>query len=212
MNKYIVFIFPLVFLCSFRSIVANNDQVMNAARSGLAGYLEKIPAGSQDQYGFAAGDDLQKCTVGKPYQMLAVTIDFLRNPFVADPLTYAADLQPGNEWRVPVVLNGANHTLLTVANNQGNCQVVNLGGAELSVELQQKSANAGADDNFYLFRVYQLSCDFFVDAKGASLADAAYFPLQSAIMAIPSLSGKPSYTLSELLPIIKGALNQQAKN
>ena len=48
-------------------------EVLQAATEGLQPYLQKIPAGTQEQYGFADGDDLSAATLGDPFQLNTIT-------------------------------------------------------------------------------------------------------------------------------------------
>ncbi|HXS38099.1 MAG TPA: hypothetical protein VN721_15455 [Flavipsychrobacter sp.] len=193
----------VLFLSSFDNFSSTNGMVMRTAQQELPRFMALIPADHANLYGFSTDDNLQTCTVGKPFQMLALNADFYNGNYVAGK-TY---IVPGKVWRVPVISNGAYRTLLTVAGDNGNYNAVDIGGAGLATELQQKSAGASKDDNYYLLRVYPLSADFFVDAKTSSLADASFIPLSSAYMAIPSLQNK-SYSMDEILAVIKSTLNQ----
>jgi len=193
----------VLFSSSFDNFSSTNSMVMTAAQQGLPQFIALIPAGHAESYGFSTDDNLQTCTIGKPFQMLTLSADFYNSDYVAGK-TYVV---PGKIWRVPVISNGAYRTLLTVAGENSNYNAVDMGGAGLATELQQKSAGASKDDNYYLLRVYPLSADFFVDAKTSSLADATFIPLSSAYMAMPSLKNK-SYSMDEILTVIKSALNQ----
>ena len=204
------FIIIAAFIISgFTNISATPDQVIKAANSGLQQYLRLIPAGSETQYGFSSRYEIQNASVGKPLQALALNTDFYNKVYVPG-INY---LVVRNEWRVPVVFNNEYKTLLTVTGNQNNLTVVDLGGAGLSRELQTVIAKESKDDNYYILRIYPLSADFFVDVNSGSnsMANATYIPLSSAITAIPSLQQKSSYTISELLPIIKTSLTNQIK-
>ncbi len=205
MYKSNLLLISIIFLSSFTNI-SSGDPVTDAAQKGLQNYLVLIPAGRENLYGFSTGDDLKNCTVGKPYQLLKLSLDFYQGTY--DPAKNY--LSPGKEWRVPVVMNGDNRTLLTVTADADTYNIVDLGGALLSRELQQASAHTGDNDHFYILRIYPLSADFFVDAQTADISEASFTPLTSAIMAMPSLQNKP-YSLNEVLPIIKASLDQKAK-
>jgi hypothetical protein len=207
MCRSALLLIAIFFFSSFDNLTSGNDPVVSAAQKGLPDYLALIPAGREALYGFPSQDDMKNCSVGKPYQLLKLSKDLYYGTY-EEGKSY---LVTGNEWRVPVVSNGESRTLLTVTASKGNYSVVDMGGALLSRELQQISAKADGNDNFYILRIYPLTADIFVDAKTASFSDAAFFPLTSAIIAMPSLANR-SYTLNELLPIIKAALDKQPKN
>jgi hypothetical protein len=205
MRRFVLFIIALLFFSSFNTI-SSDDPVISAAQKELQSYLALIPAGRESLYGFPCAADLKNCTVGKPYQLLKLSTDFYQGTYTPE----TDYLVMGNEWRVPVVSGGTNCSLLTVTSQGGNYNVVDMGGALLSRELQQASAQTGSGDQFYILRIYTLHADFFVDAKTSSASDASFFPLTSAIMAMPSLQNK-SYSLSEVLPVIKTASDLRAK-
>ena len=209
MRRPYIMLVAVIVLCSFTNIFATQDQVIQAANNGLQQYLKLIPAGSETQYGFLSRSEVQNATVGKPLQALALNADFYNKDYV--PGTNYLVVR--DEWRVPVIFNNEYKTLLTVANDQNNLKVVDLGGAGLSRELQTVSASLSKDDNFYILRIYPLSADFFVDVKSGdiSMTNAVCIPLSSAIMAIPSLQQKSTYTLNEILPIIKTTLTNSTK-
>jgi hypothetical protein len=203
--RRLTFVFALLFLCSFT--VSEQDIVVKTAQQGLQHFLSLIPAGTGGNYGFAAQDELGQCTVGKPYRMLTMSADFYNNAYAPDK-DY---LLVNSEWRVPVILNGTYKTLLTVTEDKGSYSVVDLGGAELARELQRMSVNAG-NEEFYILRIHPLNADFFVTANSAVSSEAAYVPLSSAVMAMPSLSSGHSYTLSEVETAIQTTLKTQPKN
>ncbi len=202
------FLVLLVALCSFRfSPDQTNDLVMKAAESQLPVYIAKIPAGQEAAYGFTDQDNMDQCTVGKPFRMLVFTNDF----YITKTEPEVNYLTIKNEWRVPVSINGQNRTLLTLDGNPGNFSVSGMGGTELSKELQLKSAGLPATDNFYLLRVFPLSADFLVSEHDNSFADAQFIPLASATVAIPSLAKnkKATYTLDEVQQMVKDAVGKK---
>jgi hypothetical protein len=205
MNRIFLLI-AVLFLSSFYGFSSVNDDVIAAARKGLPYFVGLIPNGQQTLYGFSADDNLQHCSVGKPFRIISLRQDFYDSSYSAEK-NY---LVPGKMWRVPVISNGTCRMLLTVAGEQGNYNAVEIGGAVLANELGQMSANANNNDNYYILRIHPLSCDFFVDAAGPTLDGAGFIPLASALSAMPSLNNR-TYSLDELLPLIKASLIQPGK-
>jgi hypothetical protein len=212
MRRSILLLLAVLLLSSYTNQLSWNEKITQAAQKGLPVYLGMIPPGMKEKYGFFSGDDLKKCTIGKPFRVLSPSRMFYNSQEEPDITKNASLIQIANEWRVPVLCNNRSRTLLTVTSNMNECQVVDLGGAVLAQELQQVSADAGKDDDLYLLRIYPLAADFFVNAKTGSINDAGCIPLTSATMAMPSLKQRKTYTLNDVLSIVKSTLDKQAKN
>lgn len=208
MVRYLTLGAIFICFCSFFGFNPANEDVVNAARAGLPAFLKLVPVTNCQDYGFPSAASMQHCTVGKPFQMLSLSVDFYRENLKAGK-NY---LMIGKEWRVPVITDGDFCTLLTVVGEQPNMKAQNLSGAELARQLQQATRIIPPTDDFYLLRVFQLSADFFVDAKTSSLSEASYIPLPSALEAMPTLRSKSSFTLGELLPVLKAAITSAPKN
>ncbi len=200
----------LVVMCSFRisSTGDMDSQIMNVADSQMGAFLAKIEPGKEADYGFTDQDDLDGCVVGKPYRKMELTRAFYYEP-IDEHTSYLTML---NKWLVPVSLNHQYRVFLNVEGNPGNLHVAGMGSAKLAKELQLLSMGAGDSDEFYVLKVPRLAAEFFVHESDNSFANAQFTPLESAIAAIPSLSGsKENYTLAEIQRIIKDAVDRQAK-
>lgn len=127
--------------------------------------LEKIPFGSEKSYGFSFREEFKQCTLGKPIGMITIGND--------------QKLQELNQWRIPVIHNGSHKTLLTIQKVNGKYEVVDIGGNQLSVELQ-KFENKGLQVS-YLLRLYSQGIDFVSTSKDI-IPDATieFVPLESA--------------------------------
>lgn len=182
-------------------------RVIKSAQEQLASSLEKIPAGKETGFGFKNRSEFALSNIGNPYRVLAFTGDFYSDSEVKEG--NCIFLQ--NEWRVPVTVNGENRLLLTVTNDADQYNVVDVGGAALAKELQQKNPSA---NNCCLLRVYPLSVDFLVVSNSESFSEAKYIPMSSALQAIPLLTeiNQPFYTLHDVIHIIKEELKNQSKN
>jgi hypothetical protein len=199
----------LLLIIALSSFLAPGDNktdelVMKAAESQLPHYLEKLNPGNEKAYGFTENDDLDGCTISKPYRMMVFNDGFYNNN-LAEERNY---IHIENEWRVPVMIRDTNRTMLTVNGNPGNYVISAMGTPMLAKELQQKSK--GMDDNvtFYLLQVTPLLADFFVAERDNSFTEAQFIPLESAFAAIPALgkNKQPFYTLTEVEKMIKQEL------
>lgn len=207
MSRFLFFILIVASLGSF-TVLREAEEVTGVARNGLQKFLAMIPSGHEADYGFSRGEHLQSCTVGVPFRMVGLSAEFYNSTYVPGR-SYVVD---GKQWRVPVILGGQYKTLLTVAGKSGDFNVIDLGGAGLATDLQRAGKLVGAADNYFILRIHPLACDFLAAGNTQLLDDAAIVPLTSAIMAMPELQTKQTYTLAELLPVIRKTLDQQSKN
>ena len=195
--------------CSFRIAPDNETDkiVMKAAEGQLSIYLDRIQQGHEKEFGFTNEDNREKCEVGKPYRLIVFNNDF----YNGDLAEYTNYIEIKNQWRVPVILTGHFRVLLTVDGAPGNLTVSGIGGTELAKTLQEKSMGIDPNESYYLLKVFQISADFFVSEPGNSFDEAKFFPLPSAVSAIPALKSnkKPSYTLNEVQQFVKAALNEK---
>ncbi len=207
-----VLILMIALLSSFRILPDNGTDklVMQAAEGQLPVFISKIQAGDANLYGFTLEDDMDLCEIGKPYRV----ISFNNNFYDSSREDNKSLIIIKNDWRVPVMIKGVNRNLLTVSGTSGNYVVTSMGDTTLAKDLQYKSKGADQSDNFYLLRIPQLPADFFAHEADNSFEDATFVPLASALEIIPALSKthKSSYTLTEVMQMVKQALAQKAKD
>ena len=120
----------LLFLSLFLSVVLQaqpnlREQVKEAAVQGVSSFLNLIPQGQEQDYGFNSRADFDKVIIGEPYQTYFVVKQ-------ANELLFA----DGNQWRVPLVVNGEFVALATVQLQDAKGQVVDFGATRLAKELQ----------------------------------------------------------------------------
>ena len=211
MYKQGLLIAALIFCSSFTSSDEIESKVLKAAQDNLASSLSKIPEGKENLYGFGSRDEFKSCTVGKPYRVIALNNAFYNDETVLAEKNYIIEQ---NEWRVPVMVNGENRLLLTVARESETFNVVDLGGMQLAKELQQKSEKFSLSESRYILRIYPLVSDFLVKTTSGSLTNARYIPLTSASIGIETLKedSKYEYSLNEVLQLVKQELKNQSKN
>jgi len=199
----------LVVFSSFLPVNNTDQLVMAAAESQLPVFLSKIPASEIKWYGFKANDDLDLLEIGKPFRVLMFSNDFYSSPAEEDKNYFIIK----NEWLVPVSMNGVNRTLLTMDGNPGNYLISAMGDTSLTKELQEQSAGANSEADFYILRIPRLRADFFVTETHNSYSEARFTPLLNAVLAMPSLSNtsRTSFTLSEMEKAVKEALSRKSK-
>lgn len=199
----------LAVLClSFTGIDNLETQVKKAAGAGLPGMLALIPQGQEKSYGFSSREDFTKALPGEVYRTISLTNEFYQDKELSASKNY---IRVQNEWRVPVVVDGRNRTLLTVLGQDTSLSVVDLGGSGLAEELEFRTKGFENKEKFIL-RVYSLSMDFVVFADyGKDLSEAAYFPMMAARITIPALDGTVM-TQQEVFRVIKAELAKPSKN
>jgi len=170
-----------------------------AAAAGLPVFLGKIPPGMEPSYGFVDRAQLDRASLGAPYELWALDPRRLDGP--ASEVLVASD-----EWRFPLLCDGEMRSLLTVARKDGRWTAVDFGGAALAEEvgrLERGQTATGPLLRRALVRLHQLRADVLALAPGgARLEDATFFPLRSARAAL-ELGDAPSVTLPNLLAAVR---------
>lgn len=219
MRKIVLFFAALVLLCSYSraSYGQSEAAVIKTAQNDLQTMLNQIPAGQLEAFGFNCRGEFSAATIGKPYRMLGFHPDFYKGKmdWKVSTVTNGKYITPFNndvivaqdQWRVPVIVNGQQRMLLTVALNNGVYETVDMGAAGLAAELQDKSKTADPNSQLCLFRIYPLEADFFVEASSSSFESAKFTPLFGATMSMPVLNEmKAPLTVYDIMPIIKNTL------
>ncbi len=110
----------------FAQSQAPNNLVKEAASLKALSFLNLIPDGRERDYGFAARGDFSRIKIEEPYETF-----YVRNK--DNQLSFVA----GNEWRVPVSVDGQYISMLTVVINNNKAEVVDFGGNILSGKIQE---------------------------------------------------------------------------
>ncbi|MBN1601749.1 MAG: hypothetical protein JW915_09080 [Chitinispirillaceae bacterium] len=153
----------------------SDDSLCGIANSSLQGFLEKIPPGFESKYGFSNRNEFKEAQPGTPLRMYVIEFD--SNSSVDNLSPVALD-----EWRIPVMVNRAMRSLLTVAVIDGALKTVELGGAALAQELDQ-TAKSFQMCHRALLRVNQFRCDIMlINCKSADISNADCIPLKSATL------------------------------
>lgn len=153
-----------------------DEEIIRTASSSLKSFLEKIPLGSEEQYGFANSTEINEATVGKPYRVYTIHPDSIKrgNP---EGKGY---MIPLDEWRLPVIVRDEYKALLTVTIVKNNLQVVDLGAKVLAREIRgfEKKHPQGQK---MILRLFQLQCDFIILRPiSKTLEQSEIYPLRSA--------------------------------
>ena len=184
-----IFLFTSISPASTDFSQIDTDDIRLAATQQLATWLDKIPSGQEQHFGFADRDEFSTATIGTPIHTF----------YFADELEAPAKelLVPSYEWRVPVLVNNEYRALLTVAPVEGVLNIVDLGAARLARELGTQTNHKNV-----LLRSFKAKCDFLVadhTGKGIML-----MPLQSARRNLSQLdhASKDVFTIDEIRGMI----------
>ena len=185
-----VFYLFLVISISLKLFAQNDNPVLLIKETATAKamyFLDLIPVGSEQDYGFGSRSDFSKIEIGEPYQTYYVSNRNNQLEFFS-----------GNEWRVPVSVHGAYQTLLTVRIIQGKAEVVGIGGSILARNIQKfetllpdKTNERVIIRNTYLDR-------FFITANFTALCGQS---IGNGFIEINTASLQPVYELNEGMPV-----------
>ena len=191
-----------------QSVCTAESEIIQIAKNSLPVFLEKIPIGLEEQYGFKSRKEFVTATVGKPFQVFSLSPVFWGD----EKLSPQQLIQPLTEWRIPVIVNGEYRALLTVAKMNDDWKVVDFGAAGLAKELEAfggKNMVMGNEVHCILLRIFQLQCDFVIIKNyDEELSSQKIFPLQSA-RNISQINFEDEQSVSSLMSLIKQAI--QAK-
>lgn len=123
--------------------------VKEAALANASAFLQLIPEGQEKEYGFENRSDFSKVKVEVPFETYYMQYKENKLGFVS-----------GNEWRVPLSVDGKYVALLTVVFNQGKAEVVDFGASVLAQKLQESEQKAITGSERVLIRSTYLSQDF----------------------------------------------------
>lgn len=177
------------------------EEVIKAAKAGLAERLEIIPKGEELLWGFNNRAEFALATIGRPYQMYTLNQKFYSVSMLLEKENY---ITPNGIWRVPVVVDGEYRTFLSVSEDNGVWRASGIGGAELAREIAifEKSSIVKEDtESGILLRVFKISSDFIVFSSNNGVLKA--YPVTTALMSHNNPENIISYTLYQTLVSVK---------
>ena len=183
---------PLLFILSFclgLSLMSQNLQmpkkqlVKEVSERDVNYFLNLIPQGQEQEYGFVNRADFSNVEIGEVYTM-----------YFAERKDGVVNLLKSNTFRVPVKVNGKSVALLTVKYNEnGTAEIVDFGAAKLAQKLDAFESNYKSSNDRIILRNTFVKKDFIVtDLASLSSTDA------NGVISINSQS------TSKLYPIAAG--------
>lgn len=157
--------------------VKNSADVLITAKESLDKFLNRIPAGYESFYGFESRDEFKDAKVESPILIYTISLDFL-----GDNLSnFTEYVQPTNDWKIPVTVNGTAKIFLQVTKFDGTFKAVDMGGHELALEIYDQLKYYKLDNDIYLLRLYQIASDLLlIIPKDKGITSAKVLPLNSA--------------------------------
>lgn len=107
----------------------DEDALRAAVQPQLAAYLDAIPDGQEETFGFHSRDEFDQCTLGKPFAMF----ELQRGP-------KAVFL---NYWRIPVLVDGAYRALADVQLRERKYVLTAIGAAQFAPQLEAQATTMG---------------------------------------------------------------------
>jgi hypothetical protein len=200
-----------------RNLIHDTNAVPVEALDGLPDWLNKVPPGMEDQYGFFSREEMVDASLGAPWQMWTIPYRDLADAHVENP-----NLTPLDEWRFPVIVAGSARALLTVSRSDGGAwQIVAIGAAGLARELADfesvETSRRGGHENSrrVVLRLYASRLDFLsISDMSSSLQNEKFTPTRwvgSLLPASGSGADFSGYALADVVTIGRQHLQKGSK-
>ena len=177
--------------------------ISQLANEELHKYLNQIPSGQEQMFGFNNREEFSKAEIGVPYEVYTLNSDFFNDEIISINKSYVITT---NNWRVPVVVDNQNRALLTISKYNNNWAVVKLGATGLANELEMFEQNNSSSSELKILRVFQITTDFILTN------DDKLYPLPSAKKLVMSNETRNiGHYLHDMLLIIKSKINVNEK-
>ena len=163
------------------------NHTTEAAIANASSFLQLIPEGQEKDYGFESRTDFSKVKIEEPFQTFYMNYKQNQLGFVE-----------GNEWRVPLSINGKYVALLTVVVSEGHAEAVDFGASTLAKKLQELEVQLGIQHilirSTYLSRDYVTS-DFAALCGAPDASDFTALDMDSA-QSLYELNSGPATPIS----------------
>lgn len=188
----LLLLFSLIFSsCLTQKEMAQKKEifkVVQTAKKELPQILEKIPAGSEQSYGYESRNEFLSSKVGKPFRFFTI-----KNNQLTDTSPYSLPIIVDNQFRALATVEYINDTL----------HIVDFGSNVLAKEIQSV-CNENKQLHFIgVLRVFELYSDFLMIA----IKDQNQFiPLSSAKIFLKNNGNKPIqkyYNATQIINFIK---------
>ena len=164
----------------------------------LISFLQKIPVGQENMFGFTNRGEFSQAEIGDPYEVFTLSLEFFDTKNIIRNKTYIVSTE---NWRVPIIVNNQHRALLTVSKVNNQWSVVKLGAKALAEELDIFNKNHPSINESNILRVFQLKSDFILTSE------KIVYPLTSAKQLLSIKGDKDiSYSLYDILLLFKNKI------
>ena len=189
------------------------QEVLQSAKDGLSSFLKAIPFSDLRHYGFSAGEDLSRATLGTAFRVYTITPDKIMD--FESNMKLSSLVFPTELWFFPVLYNGEFRTILTVDKMNGQWQAVAIGSSGLATQLEDVAAEWPESEGYeYKFiRIYQARSDFVILSQKEMIR---LFPLESARIALKltetGKKGSKLYKTADIIPKLIPIVSQNIQS
>jgi len=194
----IILIFLIIGITNINAQTNQIGIISKVANAELSDYLNKIPVGQENMFGFNNRGEFFQAEIGIPYEVFTLNTEFFDTKNIIRTKTYIVSTE---NWRVPIIVNNQHRALLTVSKVNNQWSVVKIGAKGLAEELDMFNKNHPSIDESNILRVFQLKGDFILTSQNI------IYPLTSAKQLL-SVEGDNdvSYSLHDMLILVKNKI------
>jgi hypothetical protein len=183
----------LILLCLPMIGFGQLNIITKVANEELKIYLQKIPLGQEQMFGFNNREEFSQSKIGVPYEVFTLATNFFDNEKIEEGKSYI--VSTGN-WRIPIVVNNKYKALLTVSKENNKWRIVKIGAKGLARELDKFEQNHPSITDLKILRVFQLKGDFILTSQNL------IHPLTSASKGL-LIDNDKAYSIYNILNLIK---------
>ena len=188
----------LILLCLPMIGFGQLNIITKVVNEELISFLQKIPVGQENMFGFTNRGEFSQAEIGDPYEVFTLSLEFFDTKNIIRNKTYIVSTE---NWRVPIIVNNQHRALLTVSKVNNQWSVVKLGAKGLAEELDIFNKNHPSINESNILRVFQLKSDFILTSE------KIVYPLTSAKQLLSIKGDKDiSYSLYDILLLFKNKI------
>jgi len=188
----------LILLCLPMIGFGQLNIITKVVNEELISFLQKIPVGQENMFGFTNRGEFSQAEIGDPYEVFTLSLEFFDTKNIIRNKTYIVSTE---NWRVPIIVNNQHRALLTVSKVNNQWSVVKLGAKALAEELDIFNKNHPSINESNILRVFQLKSDFILTSE------KIVYPLTSAKQLLSIKGDKDiSYSLYDILLLFKNKI------
>ena len=154
LNRILFYIFHIA-LITFTVIgadaqtIGNEQEVVYESQRQLSLFLDKIPSGSEAEFGFKNREDFARAIIQDAYNVLLPKADFYADEFLDSSKTYT---YYSKYWEIPISVDGNNCCFLIGMFNNDEFRVFTIGGKSVarSTNILNTQRGAGKTKNYIL--------------------------------------------------------------